>query len=201
MASGTVRMAKRAQGDCGPGGGVWHPSDKALMERFCRGEREAFDEIFARYAKALYLYLARIVKSDASAEELLQATFLAFARSRGDYQPGARVAPWLFSIASSVARRRLEHERSGAVREAPAAEEAPEGEECWELGYVDPGLSRVVRQALEKLPPAQREAVLMHRFHEMSFAEIAAAAGTSVGVAQGRALRGYDKLRSLLKNF
>lgn len=165
------------------------------MERFCRGEGEAFDALFARYAKPLFLYLARVVSSEAWAEELLQTTFLAFARFRASYQPGSRVAPWLFSIAAQAARR--------AQKERQPQEEAEGGdsEDAWELTLIDPGLSRVVRQALQKLPPAQREAVLLHRFHEMSFAEIAAAAGTSAGVAQVRAHRGYEKLRSLLKDF
>lgn len=169
------------------------------MERFCRGEGKAFDALFARHAKALYLYLARVVKDESSAEELLQATFLAFARARGKYQHGSRVAPWLFSIASSAARQWLERAKASAARLAP--EDGCGAEDAWALGIIDPGLSRVVRQALEKLPAAQREAVLMHRFHEMSFAEIAAAAGTSVGVAQVRAHRGYEKLRCLLRNF
>ncbi len=170
------------------------------MERFCRGDAEAFDLLFVRHAKALYLYLVRMVGDEALAEDLLQATFLAFARARRHCQAGSRVAPWLYSIAAKAARdsqRRLQRCH---------VESTHHGRETSKGGFaqsppIDPGLSRLVRQALEQLPPAQREAVLLHRFHELSFVEIAAAAGTSVGAAKVRAHRGYEKLRTLLKNF
>jgi RNA polymerase sigma-70 factor (ECF subfamily) len=194
-------MTNRAPNDREPKAGrVGRPSDEALMERFCRGEGDAFDALFSRHAKALYLYLLRMVSNEALAEDLLQATFLAFVRARRSYQAGSRVAPWLYSIAANAARdsrRRLQR----CLEESTPNGRAPAQGGFVEPSPIDPGLSRLVKQALEQLPPAQREAVLLHRFHELSFAEIAAAAGTSEGAAKVRAHRGYEKLRTLLKNF
>ena len=63
----------------------------------------------------------------------------------------------------------------------------------------DPGLERQVRQALAKLPEAQREAIVLHRFEGMSFSEIAQVVGLSESAVRVRAHRGYETLRGLLE--
>jgi RNA polymerase sigma-70 factor (ECF subfamily) len=63
----------------------------------------------------------------------------------------------------------------------------------------DPGLDRQVRAALAALPEAQREAVVLHRFEGLSFAEIAEAAGVTESAVKVRAHRGYEALRAALR--
>jgi RNA polymerase sigma factor (sigma-70 family) len=170
------------------------PTDEELMERFCQGEHEAFEALFARHAGRVRGFLARMVRDGPLAEDLLQTTFLSVIRARGRYEPGTRFAPWLLTIAANAARDSLRHHRHAEAfsRERPldAGEVAP--------GVGDPGLRKQLEEALQQLPPEQREAVLLSKVEGWSFDEIAALQGGSVGAARLRAHRGYEKLRALL---
>ncbi len=104
---------------------------------------------------------------------------------------------WLFTIAARVltdeVRRRSRHP-SGADPERAQEIAAPE--------EPDPAVSQerasAVRAALARLPDSQREVIYLHRFEQMTFAEIAAVLGTSEGAVKLRAFRGYEKLREEL---
>lgn len=164
------------------------------MTRFCGGDEKAFDALFDRHAPAVRGYLGRLVGNPAQADDLTQATFLSLVRARGRFLPGARFKPWLYAIATNAARdwRRRKGEQLTLDGELPAGE----GEE---MAVRDPGMERQVHAALQQLPGPQREAILQHRFHGLSFAEIAAVEGVSESAVKVRAHRGYGRLRELLK--
>ncbi len=130
------------------------------------------------------------------ADDLVQTTFLSITRARGRFIQGARFKPWLYAIATNAARdaqrrRRELTTETGEVLTGDAAKvDAVE---------PDPGLERAVRPALAQLPEAQREAIELHRFDGLSFAEIAETAGVTESAVKVRAHRGYEKLRELLK--
>lgn len=164
------------------------------MEQFCRGDEKAFDGLFDRHAPAVRGYLVRLVGSSALADDLTQTTFLSLVRARGRFQKGARFKPWLYAIATNAARdaKRRKTEQLSETGELP-------GDEGEEMAVRDTGMERQVHAALKQLPDAQREAILQHRFHGLSFAEIAQAEGVSESAVKVRAHRGYERLRDLLK--
>jgi RNA polymerase sigma-70 factor (ECF subfamily) len=169
-------------------------ADEVWMERFVQGQAEAFDVLFARHAGAVRRCLARMV-GPAAADDLTQTTFLSLVRARGRYHPGAPFKPWLFAIATNAARDHLRRRRP----EDLTADGAPPRDVAAEPGpQPDPGLERQVRAALDRLPGAQREAILLHRFEGLSFAEIAQTLGVSESAVKVRAHRGYLRLRELL---
>ncbi|MGQ0508225.1 MAG: RNA polymerase sigma factor [Myxococcaceae bacterium] len=171
-------------------------SDEALMQRFVEGEQPAFDALFARYSRPVHAFLARMVGNPALAEDLTQTTFLSVVRGRGRFQSGARFRPWLYAIATNAARDALRRHRPeeltshGALPSDAAAQEVP---------LRDPGLEKQVRKALDQLPEAHRTAILMHRFQNLSFAEIAEAMELTESAVKVRAHRGYERLRELLQ--
>jgi RNA polymerase sigma-70 factor (ECF subfamily) len=170
-------------------------SDDAMMARFCQGDEAAFTVIYDRYARQLEVFLGRFVRDKHLAEDLLQTTFMSFVKARGRYVPTAGVRAWLFSIAANAGRDAL---RRRAVRREESL-----GPGVDDLGgdapvLSDPGMSHAIESALQQLPPDQREAVLLHKMHDLSFPEVAVAMGTSVGAAKVRAHRGYQKLKVLL---
>lgn len=169
-------------------------SDEELMERFQRGERAAFDRLFDRYAAPLTQYLTRLTGNAASAEDAVQLTFLSVVRSRAQFVRGSKVRPWLYAIASNAARDRFRRTR----REQPAAEAPPE--RAVDDAHGDPGLRQRLLDALQALPQAQREAVVLHRLEGWSFAEIAEAVGASETAVKVRAFRGTQVLRERLKD-
>ena len=170
-------------------------ADETLMQHFVQGDAHAFDALFARHAPAVRGYLRQLTRSQAAADDLTQQTFLSVVRSRGRFQQGARFKPWLYAIATNTARdlRRRNHgeelSETGALPEE-AADPAMQ---------ADSGLERQVMKALDKLPDAQREAILLHRFEGLSFSEIAVVAGVTESAVKVRAHRGYERLRELLK--
>lgn len=170
------------------------PTDEALMERFCDGDPDAFETLFARHSGRVQGFLARMVRDGPLAEDLLQTTFLSVIRARGRYEPGTRFVPWLLTIAANAARDSLRHrqhvEEYARQRPATPASAPPD--------VGDPAARKHIEDALQQLPPDQREAVLLAKVEGWSFEEIAALRGISVGAARLRAHRGYEKLRELL---
>ena len=164
------------------------------MTRFCGGDEKAFDALFDRHAPAVRGYLGRLVGNPAQADDLTQTTFLSLVRARGRFLAGARFKPWLYAIATNAARD---------LKRRRGEELTPDGElplgEGEEMAVRDLGMERQVHAALKQLPDAQREAILQHRFHGLSFAEIAAAEGVTESAVMVRAHRGYERLRGLLK--
>ncbi len=169
------------------------PTDEVLMQRFCGGDTTAFDALFVRLSPQVKGFLTHMVRDRALAEDLLQTTFLSVVRSRDRYQSGAQVAPWVFAIAANAARDALRHQNLrvevASETHADVGIETPMG---------DPGLRTEIEKAFAALPEAQREAVLLHKVHGLTFDQIAEAAGTSSTAVRIRAHRGYERLRVLL---
>jgi RNA polymerase sigma-70 factor (ECF subfamily) len=174
-----------------------------LMARYCDGDEAAFRALHAALAPRLYFYALSIVGDRASADDVLQRTFLKLHLARNTYVRGADPMPWLFTIVRRLcldehrdrARSRVAVERlrdvdvhagvSGSVEGASEILLAAEELETWTLA------------ALEALPPQQREAVVLTKLDGMSAARAAAVAGTTPGAMKVRAHRAYSMLRRL----
>ena len=166
------------------------------MQRFCDGDSQAFDALFARHSGPLHGYLSRLLRDPAAADDLTQVSFLSLVRARGRFLAGARIKPWLYAIATNAARDSIRRRRPEDLTATGALPEAHLGEE---LKAADPGFQRQVHQALAQLPESQREAIILHRFQEFSFSEIAELAGVTESAVKVRAHRGYERLRELLR--
>jgi RNA polymerase sigma-70 factor (ECF subfamily) len=166
------------------------------MERYARGAADCFEPLFKRHAGKVYGFLFRHTGDRALSEDLFQQTWLKVHRARDSYRPGEPFAPWLYTIANNC-RRDAARGRSrakedltsdGSLPDAPApAAGGDEGDR--------------VRAALAALPEGTREIIIMHRWLDLSFAEIAQVLGdgTSEGAIKVRAHRGYLQLRDLLQ--
>lgn len=173
--------------------------DDALMARFCAGDDRAFEALHAKYAQHMHAFVRRMVGDRALADDLLQTTFLTVVRARGRYLRGTSVRAWMFAIAANAARDSL---RRARVRRAQATQESNERHgsqaSAEPPALPDPPAARAVQEALGALSADQREAVLLHKVHGLSFSEIAETLGISVGAAKVRAHRGYEHLRARL---
>jgi len=171
------------------------PTDELLMERFCRGDEASFDALYFRLAPQVKGFLTHMVRDRALAEDLVQTTFLSLVRSRDRYQIGSTVASWVFAIAANAARDALRHQRLKV--EVSDDSQVDHG---IEVPMGDPGLRTELEAAFAQLPPPQREAVLLHKVHGLTFEQIATALGTTSAAARIRAHRGYERLRALLSH-
>ncbi len=167
------------------------------MAAYVGGERSAFAELFGRYAPRLQRLMQRDLGGAEEAHDLVQQTFLQLHRARNDFRPGAKLRPWLFTIALNLKRqhfRRLGRRpvTSLSTDEGVAEPVAPRGNPEARVGDVQ------LRAALLRLPEAQREVIVLHWFEGLSFREIAEAVGASQPAVKVRAHRGYNKLRETM---
>jgi RNA polymerase sigma factor (sigma-70 family) len=180
------------------------PTDEMLMAAYVSGDRRAFEQLFARLAPRLHRFFRRSFSAEATADDLLQVTFLKLHKARETYRPDMRVAPWAFAIAARVRldefrrRKRLaedgDEEALARAEETQAkAEAAPQG------GMIDGDAAEAVRRAVDGLPESQRIVIHLNRFEEMTFAEIAKVLGTTEGAVKLRAFRAYGALRQVLQ--
>jgi RNA polymerase sigma-70 factor (ECF subfamily) len=182
------------------------PADEALMQRYAAGDVHAFERLYARHEMKIWRYLYRSVCNQATADELMQEVWFAVCRSAARYQPSARFTTWLFTLA----HHRLidSHRRARAARSLEAARE--DGEP-WVDALADPGSPDPARQAeaqqdadallqaVERLPPEQRDAFLLQAEGELSVEEIAAASGVSFETAKSRLRYARASLRQALQ--
>jgi RNA polymerase sigma-70 factor (ECF subfamily) len=168
-------------------------SDAALLAA-ARTDARAFRELYDRYADRVLGYHLRRCRDDDAAHELTAETFAQawHVRARFRDECGGSAGPWLFGIArnvllASVRRRALEagaRERLGMLA-APAAEP----DETWLEG---------LDEALDALPPSQREAIRLRVVDDLGYADVAAALGTTPAAARVRVHRGLSALRARL---
>jgi len=165
------------------------------MERYVRdADRAAFEALFRRYAPRLLGLFRRSTGRDDVAQDLVQQTFLHIHRARRDFRLGRPLRPWLFAIAMNVRR---EHFRRASRRKETPLDPVRHGEPSQEPD-ASTATERVVRRALQQLPEAQREVVLLHYYEGLSMAEVAQAVGASRSAVKVRAHRAYRVLREIL---
>lgn len=182
-------------------------SDVQLMLGVKAGDDSSFELLLARYRTPLIHFLGRMVKDPAMAEDLAQEVFLRVYRARGGYKPSAKFTTWLFRIATNLALNAVRDERHrqrDVSIEQPG--EAPEGEDEQPLEVADrrPGIvealmeqdrAAFIHRAILRLPEKQRAAVLMHKYHEMGYDQIAEALGCSESALKSLLFRAYEALR------
>ncbi|HEY8945289.1 MAG TPA: RNA polymerase sigma factor [Polyangiaceae bacterium] len=169
-------------------------SDEELMLRYCQGDREAFRELFDRYAGMLLRLLSRELRDPALAEDLVQQTFLQLHRARFDFDPTRSFKPWVLTIALNLERgaKRSRHRRP----EVSGGLEAESVGQPGDQGRVEARQS--VSWAMEYLSAEQREVIELHWYEGLSFPEVARRLGIGAVAAKVRAHRGYSRLRALL---
>ncbi len=159
--------------------------DVRLMLEVRDGSAAAFEQLVARYQDRLVRVLEHLMGNRDQAEDLAQEVFLRVYRSRVRYEPGAKFATWLFTIANHAAlnalrtraRRRevnLTARDSGPFRGQPLDRVLQAASGQMPARQFDKAeLRGIVRLALESLSKRQRMVVLLSKFEEMSYADIA----------------------------
>ena len=143
--------------------------------------------------------------NQAVAEELAQEVFLRVYRSRGSYEPTAKFTTWLFRIATHAALNALrdgKHERAqeslDAVNADLPARQIADGRPSVEQSMVSQVRLDDVRRAVAALPDKQRAAVLMHKYEEMEYSQIASSLNCSESAVKSLLFRAYETLRARL---
>jgi RNA polymerase sigma-70 factor (ECF subfamily) len=170
-------------------------TDSELIERTGAGDRDAFDQLYRRYARPVFGLALRRLGDRTRAEDAVQETFASIWRSAKSYRaergPGA---PWLFAVARNaiVDRTRGRYEPPAeapdlASDEAGPAERAESGWVAWR-----------VHRALEELPEREREVIALAYWSGLSQSEVAEFLGSPLGTVKPRTRAALARLAELL---
>jgi RNA polymerase sigma-70 factor (ECF subfamily) len=179
--------------------------DAELMLRVKEGDGASFALLLEKHRCAVVHFLYRMIQNHAIAEELAQEVFLRVYRSRSTYEPTAKFTTWLFRIATHLALNWLrdgKHERGqerldNDSNEAPTRQ-VPDRGPSVEQELVYQVRLEEVRRAVAALPDKQRAAVLMHKYEEMEYSQIAKVLSCSESAVKSLLFRAYETLRARL---
>jgi RNA polymerase sigma-70 factor, ECF subfamily len=163
--------------------------DARLMLGVKHGECLCMDQLLQRHRGPVIQFLYRMVRNRAIAEELAQNVFMRVYRSRTTYEPTAKFTSWLFRIATHAGLER------DTERQIPDSRPTVEKILLYEVKLDE------IRHAIAELPDRQRAAVVMHKYEELEYTQIAVALNCSPQTVKSLLFRAYNTLRVRLAHF
>jgi RNA polymerase sigma-70 factor (ECF subfamily) len=186
-------------------------SDADVMLRVKAGDESAFAFLVQKYRRPMVGFLYRMCHNPSTAEELAQEVFLRVYRSRESYEASAKFTTWLYRIATNLAvnyARDSHHERAEVtVRlDEPNRETGTLPDLADESLTVEEQMLRrerlaAIRSKVSALPERQRMAVILHKYQQMDYREIAGVLKLSESATKSLLFRAYETLREQLKEF
>ena len=187
--------------------------DTRLMLGVRDDEPGAFEELVARYQSRLVGILHHLVGNADEAEDLAQEVFLRVYRARKKYRARCKFSTWFFTIANNLAlnslrsrqrRPAVQLKTSGADSSGlrPAEQLVADSSGNQPVRRIQQGeLASVIRQAVEGLNERQRIAVVLNKFEDMNYAEIAEVMGLTTKAVKSLLCRSRTNLRAALQNY
>ncbi len=186
--------------------------DIRLMLRVRDDDAAAFGELVERFQHRLIAVMHHLVGSADEAEDLAQEVFLRVYRTRKKYTPKAKFSTWLFTIANNLAlnalrdrKRRpvlpLEVRDSGGFSTRPMEGLAPTCADPPAHNLQQQELAAVIRTALDGLNERQRMAIVLNKFEDMNYVDIADVMGLSAKAVKSLLSRARSKLRDALRGY
>src|SRR5262245_17316307 len=185
-----------------------------VMARYCAGDAAAFHRLYELLAARILAYLTGLVGDRATAEDLLQLTFLKVHEARSTYVRGANPIPWIYTIAHRTGLDEIRKRKRSRVRLAKEGDVAAEPPAhitgvavenhadptglSGAADAADPAAAAGALAALAKLPENQRQALILTKVHGRSIADAAMITGSTPGAIKQRAHRAYVTLRQML---
>ena len=185
--------------------------DAQVMLRVRNGDDGAFNYLVERYRRAMISFMFRMVHNAAIAEELAQEVFLRVYRSRATYAADAKFTTWLYRIATNLAVNHARDNKHERPEEKSSLDEVNE-ETGQAMDVADARLNveqtmlrrerlNAIRRHVEALPERQRMAVMMHKYQELDYRQIAEVLHLSESATKSLLFRAYETLRQSLKEF
>ncbi len=186
-------------------------SDAEVMLRVKAGDDGAFDYLVDKFRRPMISFMYRMTHNSATAEDLAQEVFLRVYRSRAGYTADAKFTTWLYRIATNLAvnhARDTRHERPEVTVNIDESDEetgltvdVPDSTMNAEQDILRRERLAAIRKHVEALPERQRLAVLMHKYQNMDYKQIADVLHLSESATKSLLFRAYETLREKLKDF
>jgi RNA polymerase sigma-70 factor (ECF subfamily) len=180
------------------------------MLAFQSGDLESFKALFGRYETPLFAFLLRQCGNRDVAADLAQDVFFRVIRGAATFHHQSKFSTWIYTIARNAA---VDASRKARHRNHPSLEEptVPDGPRLGDRiagdepepdrGATSERLKADLAEAVEKLPPDQREVFLLREYHGLSFNEIAEVVGAKVGTVKSRMRYALEGLRRELTQY
>lgn len=184
--------------------------DEELMLAYAAGDAGAFAQLYDRHERAVYRFLLRSVRSPEIADDLLQDTWMAVVRNAAGYAPRARFTTWLYGIARSKLIDHWRRTDPAASLDDPVANDpdsslvdhiAADAAFQPEVQALSRAQARAFVDAVEALPPAQREAFLLHAEGGLTLEEIASLTRVGAETVKSRLRYAMSKLRAAMEDW
>ena len=181
--------------------------DFELMERIGAGDHEAFRQLVVRHQNAVIGTVAKMLGNASEAEDIAQQVFLRIWRHAKRYRPDAKFTTYLYTITRNLVfnetrRKSRKKEVSSDEREENSnqlIEANPDRQPDAELLQAE--LQRAVDEAIASLPETQRMAVVLRRYEQLSYEEIASVLNLSVSAVKSLLFRARTSLREALSGY
>ena len=184
-------------------------SDVQLMLDVKAGDEQSFELLLRKYRTPLVNFLYRMVHDSAAAEDLAQEVFLRVYRARKDYAPSAKFTTWMFRIATNLALNSVRDNRyrQSEISMDQAVDAGDDERRTMEVPDLTPTVeqflvarsrSEMILRAIDALPEKQQAAVLLHKYQELDYDEIARILECSESALKSLLFRAYETLRTAL---
>jgi len=188
--------------------------DKHLMVRIAGGDEEALRELIEKHQGAVYGTIAKMLGDPVEAQDLAQLVFVRVYRAAGAYRATAQFKTWMFTIVRNLVFN--EHRRRSRATLVPlhpqenesANPGGPVGLDLPDLATKTPGETVLQREMMQKvdeailaLPEQQRLAIVLRRYDEFSYEQIAVILKTSVPATKSLLFRARETLRVALQDY
>lgn len=206
-----VAVRERNTGILVPVGSYTELTDADVMLRVKAGDDAAFDYLVEKFRRPIVSFMYRMAHNQAVAEELAQEVFLRVYRSRHTYAAEAKFTTWLYRIATNLGVNHARDSKAERVDQTVSIDEQDE-DTGLSIDVADPHMTAeqailrrerlaAIRRHVENLPERQRVAVLMHKYQNMDYRQIAEVLKLSESATKSLLFRAYETLRERLKEF
>jgi RNA polymerase sigma-70 factor (ECF subfamily) len=172
--------------------------DQNILIRARAGDLEAFEYILSFYEKAVYNYCLRILKNSQNAKDVTQETFIKVYMHRKEIDPEKNIKTWIFTIATNTTYDFL---RSKKRKNEISLDEKNETISGFEAYYPQEGLVSDVDEALDKINPEYKKALLLFYQQGFQYQEIAEMLEMPINTVKTHIGRGKEELKEKLKNY
>jgi len=175
--------------------------DYALLRRISQGESAALEELIRRHERRLYQLAYRLLKDPLETEDALQEVFLKAYENAHRFQPVSTVRAWLNRITANHCLNRLRERVPHTSLDDDAAPALPSTWASPLEALEEADLARRLEELLAVMPENQRRALVLKRFGDLSYQEIAEVMGVSPDAVDGLIKRARQFLRKALKEY
>jgi RNA polymerase sigma-70 factor (ECF subfamily) len=186
------------------------PPSEELMARIAEGDDSAFEILVHRHQTSVLNLIYRFIGDRTQAKDLVQEVFIRVWQSARTYQPKAKFTTWIYRITANLCLNELKASRRRRLFQFLRFGEDQENTIEEVLADVSPSpedllLSREqshrISDAVQSLPDNQRMALILKRYDDLSYQEIAQIIGCSVSAVESLLVRGKRTLQEKLKNY